>query len=102
MGPGPLHRTSTPVAVVGSGIAQGGVGTGTVESPWPWGLERCIGKNLCQRGDGGGEPGPQAGKKPNTQCSQFRKRSWEHVKQRSHSCFKHFSGLNSAGHFHTS
>lgn len=99
-GPSPLPCTSAPVAVVGSGTAQGGAGA--VKSPWPWGLESCREKNLCPRGVGGGEPGQQAGKKPKAQCGQFRRRSWEHVKQHSHSCFKHFSGLNPAGHFHTS
>lgn len=98
--PGLLLCISSPVAVVGSGTAQGGAGA--AKSPWPWGLESCREKNLCQRGVGGGEPDQQAGKKPKAQCGQFSRRSWEHVKQHSRSCFKHFSGLNPAGHFHTS
>lgn len=78
-------------------------GMGIVKNLWLWGSERCIEKNLCPRGDGGGKPGQQAGKKANTQYSQFRMRSWEHVKQHSHSCVKHFfSGFNSAGCSHTS
>lgn len=52
MGPTPLLCTPAPVAMVGSGTAQGGVGI--LKSPWPWGLERCIEKNLCQRGGGRG------------------------------------------------
>lgn len=70
----PLCFKSLPqVAMVGSETAHGGMDI--VKNPWPWGSERCIEKHLCQRRDGGGKPGQQTGKKPNTHYSQFRIRS---------------------------